>query len=505
MAIVKKLSKTQYTKGLQCGKALWLYRNKKELADEVSDFQESIMEAGTEFGELARQRWPGGVLIKADSRDPEAAVAETLAAIAAGATVLYEAAFVFDDVLVRVDVLVAIGPSSAGNVWQLYEVKSGTKVEEVHLDDVAIQRYVLEGAGQRVPQSFVVHANPTYVRKGALDLEQLFAIEEVTKEMLVQTSYVAEVVKRLKAVAELTEAPKREIGDHCNKPYACAFKGHCWAHVPEYSVFNIPYAKMDKKLELFNSGIKLVSQVDPKTAGLTDKRSIKAVEVARLGKPVVDKRAIAAFLGGLTYPITHLDFETDNPPVPPYDDLSPYSQMPFQASVRVQEKLGGRFIERGFLGDGLEDPRSELVEFLCDAVPRSGTVLAYYKPFEAGRIKELYLNPAVTDSKFQTPLRDMEARLQDLADPFSKNWYTHPGFLGKWSIKNVLPVVALDMTYKNLEVQNGAQAMAAYAQLRNPSLDVAERARIMNALKVYCAQDTEAMVRILSHLYAVVA
>ena len=108
---MKNLSKSQYTKGLQCLKALWLYRHRKDLKTAPDAFQESIMESGTEFGELARKRWPGGVLIKADHMHPEDAVAETAKAIEGGALRLYEAAFLFDDVLVRVDVMERVGPA----------------------------------------------------------------------------------------------------------------------------------------------------------------------------------------------------------------------------------------------------------------------------------------------------------------------------------------------------------------------------------------------------------
>ncbi len=500
---MKSLSKSQFTKGLQCSKALWLYRHRKDLRTAPEAFQESIMEAGTEFGILARKRWPGGVLIDADHMHPEEALAQTKAALDAGANVLYEAAFLFDDVLVRVDVMERVGAPSAGNLWFLYEVKSGTKVEEVHLYDVAIQRHVLKGAGHDVLKACVVHANGAYVRHGALDLNALFALEDVTKESALLAPEVATELARMKEYADAEAAPAVSIGDRCKKPYPCEFKAHCWAGVPAYSVFDIPYLKGDKKLELFNRGVQHVHQVNPDLAGITDKRSRRAVEVARLGKAVVDIQEIRAWLAGLVYPLAHLDFETDNPVVPPFDLLRPYSQMPFQASVRIQKDQGGPVVEEAFLGDGKTDPRAQLAEFLADITPRRGTVLAYYKPFEDGRLAELAF-PGVAAAKLQNTLLDIQGRLQDLADPFSKGWYTSPAFLGKWSIKNVLPALCPDMTYKTLLIQNGGQAMAAYAELRDPATTPARRLELETGLRAYCGQDTEAMVRILAHLYEVV-
>jgi hypothetical protein len=500
---MKSLSKSQFVRGLQCVKSLWLYRHRKDLRTAPEAFQESIMEAGTEFGALARQRWPGGVLIAADHMHPEDALAQTKAALDAGANILYEAAFLFDDVLVRVDVMERVGPPSAGNLWVLYEVKSGTKVEEVHLSDVAIQRHVLKGAGHEVVKAFVVHANPAYVRHGDLDLHALFALEDVTNMSALLSPGVVTDLANMKKHADAEAAPAVSIGDRCKKPYPCEFKAHCWAGVPEYSVFDIPYLKGDKKLELYSRGVQHVHQVNPELAKITDKRSLRAIEVARSGKVLVDLKAVRTWLDGLVYPLAHLDFETDNPVVPPFDLLRPYSQMPFQASVRIQEELGGKVVEQAFLGDGAADPRARLAEFLADVTPRRGSVLAYYKPFEEGRIAELAF-PGVVPAKLQKPLLDIQGRLQDLADPFSKGWYTSPAFNGRWSIKAVLPALCPDMSYKTLLIQDGGQAMAAYAELRDPKTTPERRRELEAGLRAYCGQDTQAMVRILAHLYEVV-
>lgn len=496
------LSKSQFVRGLQCQKSLWLYRNRADLRTAPDAFQESIMEAGTEFGKLARDRWPGGVLIEEDHNHPEEALAETRTAIANGAKILYEAAFLHDGVLVRVDVMERVGATSDDNVWTLYEVKSGTKVEEVHLQDVAVQRHVVEGAGNHVARAFLVHANGGYVRRGALDLTALFALEDVTNSIAEYLLDVPAELARMKAYADAAESPQVAIGDRCKKPYPCEFKAHCWAAVPAYSVFDIPYLKADKKLALYSRGVLHVRDVDPSKDGVTDKRSLRAVEAARLAAPVVNLPEIRAWLAMLAYPLAHLDFETDNPVVPPFDLLRPYSQMPFQASVRVQAERGAPDVEHRFLGDGRADPRPALAEFLADVMPHRGSVLAYYKPFEEGRLAELAF-PGVAPAALQKLLLDLQGRLQDLADPFSKGLYTSPAFHGRWSIKAVLPALCPDMTYKNLLIQDGVGAMAAYAELRDPATTPARRKELEEGLKAYCGLDTLAMVRILAHLHEI--
>jgi hypothetical protein len=43
----------------------------------------------------------------------------------------------------------------------------------------------------------------------------------------------------------------------------------------------------------------------------------------------------------------------------------------------------------------------------------------------------------------------------DLEAIFNKQLYVHPGFIGKTSIKNVLPVICPDLSYKTLNIGDG--------------------------------------------------
>lgn len=48
--------------------------------------------------------------------------------------------------------------------------------------------------------------------------------------------------------------PSYEIGRHCSEPFECDYKHHCWAHLPENSVFDI-YLAGEKAWELYREGI----------------------------------------------------------------------------------------------------------------------------------------------------------------------------------------------------------------------------------------------------------
>ena len=85
--------------------------------------------------------------------------------------------------------------------------------------------------------------------------------------------------------------------------------------------------------------------------------------------------------------------------------------------------------------------------------------------------------------------------------PFaSKDYYT-PAMKGSYSIKYVLPALVpeFEKAYKELDgVQNGSQAMNAFANMGKLSAKEKQKMRI--SLLEYCKLDTLAMVEVLRKL-----
>jgi hypothetical protein len=75
----------------------------------------------------------------------------------------------------------------------------------------------------------------------------------------------------------------------------------------------------------------------------------------------------------------------------------------------------------------------------------------------------------------------------------------HPDFGGSISIKAILPVLFSDLSYKDLNVQNGGAAQAAWEQLLAEE-DKSKRLELAQGLKAYCHMDTLAMVRLYQYL-----
>ena len=89
-------------------------------------------------------------------------------------------------------------------------------------------------------------------------------------------------------------------------------------------------------------------------------------------------------------------------------------------------------------------------------------------------------------------------RVYDLA-PLFKNYYFHPGFLGSYGLKQVTETLLNDISYKNLDISDGATATASWLKMIN-SKDDGLRLDISFDLHKYCEQDTLVMVKLYEHI-----
>jgi hypothetical protein len=484
-----RLSKTQYLRGLQCRKSLWLYHFRPELRAQASPGLEHIFAQGRRIGELARRRFPGGTLVAAEHDHIPEALRQTADALKQGAGTIFEAAFIHDDVLVRPDVLVR-----SGSGWELIEVKSSTEIKDVYLPDVALQRFALEGAGLPIRKACLMHVDNEYVRRGDIDTERFFRIADVTKMSAPHLRQVPARLAAMRAALACRDMPDIDIGAHCSTPYDCDFQGFCWRHVPDYSVYDLKRADFRVINELRRLGVMRLEDI-PAGFRLTDSQEIQ-VRVAKTGAPHIDGPAIKACLEQLAYPLYFLDFETVNLAVPPYDGLRPFQSLPFQASLHVQEEPGAAVAHREYLGDPKSDPRPGLVEFLVGSIGAEGSVVVYNASFEGGRLAEL----AEAFPKQAPALAGIKRRLWDLIVPFRSSLFVHPNMRGRASLKSVLPALAPGMSYDDLDIGNGEMAFLAYESLVEGKVGAAQTEKTLAALREYCGQDTLGMVEILKVL-----
>jgi len=198
---ISRISKSQYLKGLQCPKALWIYRNRPDLAPEIPASKQHIFDQGHEVGILAQQYFAGGVEVTEKYYEIDKAITSTEDHIRNGAGNIYEAtACSPDGAYSRIDIL---KEASMPDQWDLIEVKQSTGVKDYHLDDIALQRYAFKNAGYNVKNSYLMHINGSYVRFGPLNLQELFTLEDCTKLLL--------PVKNGPTFRRKTDPPSRNI------------------------------------------------------------------------------------------------------------------------------------------------------------------------------------------------------------------------------------------------------------------------------------------------------
>lgn len=483
------LSKSQYIRGLQCHKSLWLYKHKPELRDTPDKTQESLFNNGYSVGEAAKELFAGGVEVEFYADDFGGMIAKTKELIQSGCKVIYEATFKENGIFAMADILV-----KNGDGWDMYEVKASTGVKEYHLNDASVQWYALSNS-IKLNKAYIVHINNSYTREGKIDVNKLFNIADITDEVQNRQQLIPTHIEAMFSMLK-ADIPDIDIGTHCSDPNSCDFRGHCWSHIPSPCIFDLYRMNSAKKFEMYYQGIKSYEEI-PSTFSLNATQRLQ-VDSYRSKEVHIDKSVIQNFLDKLVYPLNFFDFETFQNAIPRFDAQRPYMQIPFQYSLHILHK-DGRLEHKEFLGDENVDPRESLIEQMLNDITQKGSIVAYNQAFEIGRIKEL--------AEFKTGKKDellpLIDRFVDLIVPFRAIGYYHPDFNGSFSIKSVLPAMFpndAELNYKKLgSVQNGGDAMDTFANLYLLK-DKSKREEIRKDLLAYCRLDTLAMVRILEKL-----
>jgi len=254
-----KLSKSRFLSGQQCHLRLWYLCFNRDLASPVSPTQQAILDTGHEVGELATRLYPEGVLIKEDHLHHEEAVQTTMKAIQdPNVKSIYEAAFFYDDVRMRVDILERLDNGQ----WNLIEVKSSTSVKDVHLPDVAIQYYVLQGAGLDINRAFLLLINNQYVYDGNnIDLEDFFSSFNVTEQALSLQNEISLRITEYKEMLSAPNAPVIQPSRHCNSPYSCDFLDYCTRDMPEHWVLDLYRISQSRLNELTGMNIQDIRNI----------------------------------------------------------------------------------------------------------------------------------------------------------------------------------------------------------------------------------------------------
>ena len=234
------ISKTDFVRGLQCEKMLWLDAHAPEHRIIPPEVQAKL-DAGNDFGDKAMGvfgEFTETTCFKADGRMDYAGMLEkTKTLIDEGANVICEAAFTWYGNYCAADIL-----KKDGEGYLLYEVKNTYLPRKEFITDLGFQRLILRKNGVNVlrtylllrgdepPQDFQPSASVTEGESTEILPHDgfLYKAVDVTKAAKT-TERIAE--KRIFELGKLkrkdAEMPPLGVGEHCEKPYRCWYYEYC--------------------------------------------------------------------------------------------------------------------------------------------------------------------------------------------------------------------------------------------------------------------------------------
>lgn len=502
------LTKTDLQSHLQCPRRLWLERNDPDGVP-VQDDQAARRETdGNAVGAKAREALGKVIWPKSDA-DKAAACAVALQQLAEQPLCpAVEVPLVHGDLYARTDALIPLVPGH----YVLQETKASSfplkddkitpaKPEGHHLDDVAIQAWVMAQAGLPMERAELNLLDGQWRYPGGGDYSGLFKSMDVTALIASRVAEVPNWVQSARDTLASSQMPAATTGRQCKKPHECPFKEKCLkleppppAH-PLTLLPDIGGKALAKKLaaagykSLLEPEQTLLVGCEPRKTALYQ-RIRKAHET---GKFILNPNA-RDVIDALPYPRYFFDFEGIDAAIPVWKGTRPYEQIPFQWSCHIQRGPDASFEHASFLDLTGQDPSLACIEAMKLAIgDDAGPILVYFVVYERGRLKEL----AERYPEHAALLEGWIARLVDLLPIVKDNFY-HPIMEGSFSIKKVLKAVAPQLDYAQLEeVQEGTGAQLAYLEAAfDPTVSPERKAEICQRLTAYCCRDTWAMVLI---------
>lgn len=404
------------------------------------------------------------------------------------AEVIFEAAFAVDGHTARADWIRRVKGG-----WMIGEIKSSLFNEDgpkdEHLEDLAYTVMVARRSGLPVKGCELVLMNRDW-RIGMPDTD-LFVVTDHTAEVI---PIVDEFNRLWDQIAPLLLRRSKPSPHWCWECRDCEFFGdRCVGVGISDPIFQLPYLREKKFTELTALGVTRIAAI-PSDFKLSESQQ-RAATAIRTKSPQIDATEIRSALDSLEWPIGYLDFETLMTAVPLYPNVAPHEQLVTQYSLHVESSPGGELAHLEYLADHARDCRGALAAGLIRDTAGCRTIVVY-SSFEKTMIRAL----ADLLPTYAPALARLETKLLDL-EPVVRKGLVHPDFGGRSSIKVVLPVLAPDLSYDELDIGDGGSAVAAFAKLTLGDATDQEVQAVRDALLEYCKLDTLAMVRVLHALH----
>ena len=493
-----ELTKSEFIQFLKHPGFLWLKKYDKDKLPSLEDIQH-ILDMGNKFEKYAEEYFADSIRLGFNNYMEYRSLPErTKKELTIGKhKTIFQGRLVSSNLTCIFDIL-----EKEGDKYNLYEIKASTKVKEEYYYDLAFQRKVIEGAGFKLNNIKIIYVNNefTLTEKG-IAVEDIIKIEDVKEKVLGKEEYVDENIKKaFQIIAMGKENPPSFSPVNIGK----LGKLQEWLEVyrnletiSENSIYNLSRISL-KKIIMFDE-IKVNSQndiPDDMFSELSDRQQKQILSI-KDGR-IIEKEEIKNFMNKFKYPLHFLDYETYMDVIPRFIGTRPYQQIPIQYSLHILHE-DGKLEHKEYLHTTTEDPLKIVAENLQKDVSPEGTFIVWNESFEK-KCNEL-IGECFSPSK--TFFEDINSRIVDLMEPFCNSYFVDKGFLGSASIKKVLPVLIPELSYKTLNIQDGASAQKIWGEtFLGPTTD-AEKTKVIKDLKEYCKLDTLSMVEIYKYLKSV--
>lgn len=486
-----QLSKSDYMLFLRHPAWLWLKKHDPKKLPPVDAATQAIFDTGHAFEPYAEQLFPGGVQIGfSNYGEYKSLPKRTTEALDGGAKTIFQGRFEYEQLTFICDIIQVVEDKTV----DLVEIKSSTKAKVDHEFDLAFQMVVLEGCGFTVRNISVVHVNNQYVRQGDIDASQLTAMTDITEAVKAKREqtkkYIAEAVKvaNSNTIPDISPSLAR-LGSFTD--WLDIYR--LLTDVEPESIYDLCSVGAKNVGELEKLGVSRLADI-PDDFKLTSKQDLQ-LRATKKGEPIIEQGKIKEFLDSLVFPLYFFDYETMMSLVPYFDGMRPYQQYPFQYSLHVLDSPDAELRHVEYLHKDCSNPVAELSKALQSHIGDTGSVITWNMSFEKGcndRIGSMLPEYA----EFYEKLND---RIVDLMMPFSECWYADKAFKGSASIKQVLPIMVPELSYKTLGIQEGTAAQRLWMEaVLDGTRD--DKTQILSDLTEYCGLDTYAMVAIYQKL-----
>jgi len=473
------LSKSRFMNGQQCEKLLFLDLYERHKKSKDTQDQHLLKIEGNVVGELARRSWPKGVLVDVPYTDKDEGIRVTQELMQdPSLPAIFEAGFRDGQLYARVDIL----ERRPKGRWRLIEVKSVKAVKEHHIEDVAFQAHVLEGAGVHLEGCFVMHLNPAFVQSSRQRHDpKLFVLTDVTERVRHRQARIPTEISRLLPVRLLTEAPQVAPGPHCEKPYFCDYWATCTKHLPSQSVIFLPNWRGNIQ-KMTERGISTLSQI-PEDAAENDENTIHLSLLQqrfRAGIEWMSPELEAALESKEGCP-HYMYLGTSFPGIPLFPGMRPRLQMILHwawQAVREEDPLA---LQEAICCDRSSSYEKYLKGLLQPLAEGKGNIYVY-TPFERGSLASL----ANVFPQLQGWIWPIYRRIKVLNTILRKYYYA-PGIDKQYSLPSVIQALGLAFDQGETLIRDDV----AVAPLRKAFLLDAPKANledICQGMKAYARQ-----------------